>query len=135
MDMMKMMKDTSKTYNSGIDLLRLLAFAYVVVLHTLGHGGIMGACTHGSHQYMLCAGMEIWAYCAVNLFGLISGYVGYTGNPEKPFRRRVFSYLELWLQVVFYAVLPSVVIYFAMPGTITVSDILKGFLPVTTGQY
>lgn len=128
-------KDTLKTYNSGIDLLRLLAFAYVVVLHTLGHGGILGAAAFGSHQYMLCAGMEIWAYCAVNLFGLISGYVGYNDDPPRSFRRRVFSYLELWLQVVFYAVLPSVIIYFVMPGTITVTDILKGFLPVTTGQY
>ena len=136
MFMMKdMMKDNLKTYNSGIDLLRLLAFAYVVVLHTLGHGGILGASTFGSHQYMLCAGMEIWTYCAVNLFGLISGYVGYSDTPPKPFRKRVFSYLELWLQVVFYAVLPSVIIYIAVPGTITVTDILKGFLPVTTGQY
>ena len=124
-----------KTHNYGIDLLRLLAFAYVVVLHTLGHGGIIQASTYGSNQYMLCAGLEIWSYCAVNLFGLISGYVGFSPVADGPWKKRLLSYLRLWLHVVFYAVVPSVIIFFAVPGTISPSRILEGLFPVTTGQY
>jgi len=128
-----MNKKTNHHY--GIDLLRLLAFAYVIVLHTLGHGGIIGASTYGSNQYMLSAGMEIWSYCAVNLFGLISGYVGFSTKPEKTWQARLLAYLRLWLQVVFYAVVPSVILLFAVPGTTDPGKILKGFFPVTTGQY
>ena len=124
-----------KTHKYGIDLLRLIAFAYVVVLHTLGHGGIIQASPYGSHQYMLCAGLEIWSYCAVNLFGLISGYVGYSPAADKPWKKHLLSYLRLWLHVVFFAVVPSVIVFFAVPGTISPSQILEGFFPVTTGQY
>ena len=123
------------THNYGIDLLRLLAFAYVITLHTIGHGGIIEASAPGSGQYMLCAGMEIWAYCAVNLFGLVSGFVGYRDEPDRPWKKRFFSYLALWLQVVFYAVVPSLILYFLKPGSVTAQDLLHGLFPVTTGAY
>ena len=124
------------SHNYGIDLLRLLAFVYVIVLHTIGHGGIIQNSPAGSHQYMLAAGMEIWACCAVNLFGLISGYVGFRDKKEeKAWKARALSYLELWLQVVFYAVVPSLIQFFLMPGSLEAGSILRGFFPVTTGAY
>ncbi len=121
---------TSRNY--GIDLLRILAAFYVVILHSLGHGGAMQAAARGSHQYMVIGFLEIWAYCAVDLFALISGYVGYSPR-EK--RLRLSRYFELWLEVVFYCVIPSLIIFIAVPGTITGRDILMGFFPVTTGRY
>ena len=118
--------------NYGIDLLRILAAFYVVILHTLGHGGAMQASARGSRQYMVIGFLEIWAYCAVDLFALISGYVGY--SPEKK-RRSLARYFGLWLEVVFYCVIPSLIILAAVPGTVTGKEILAGLFPVTTGQY
>ena len=118
--------------NYGIDLLRILAAFYVVILHSLGHGGAMKAAARGSHQYMVIGFLEIWAYCAVDLFALISGYVGYSPKEKK---LRLSRYFDLWLEVVFYCIIPSLIILVAVPGTITGRDVLKGLFPVTTGRY
>lgn len=37
--------------NAGVDLLRVVAAYYVIILHILGIGGLMGACSLGSYQY------------------------------------------------------------------------------------
>ena len=118
--------------NYGIDLLRILAAFYVVILHSLGHGGAMQASARGSHQYMVIGFLEIWAYCSVDLFALISGYVGYSPRQK---RLRLSRYFELWLEVVFYCVVPSLIILLTVPGTVTGRDILMGLFPVTTGRY
>lgn len=85
----------------GVDLLRIVAAFYVIVLHTLRRGGIMGVVVPYSNQSSVCQAMDALAFCAVNLYGLISGYVGYS-DTEKPFQPA--KLLLLWLEVVFYGV-------------------------------
>lgn len=85
----------------GIDLLRIVAAFYVIVLHTVRQGGILEAATTDTYQFYVCQAMISLAYCAVNLYGLISGYVGYS-DTEKPFQPA--KLLLLWLEVVFYGV-------------------------------
>ena len=84
--------------NYGIDLLRLVSMLYVVILHVLGQGGVLGAVAEGSAQYQIAWFLEVWSLCAVNIFGIISGYVGFT-EKEKP--HIYANYLVIWLQVVF----------------------------------
>ena len=62
--------------NYGIDLLRIISMMMVCLLHVLGQGGILDKCTKYSAHYELAWLMEIGAYCAVNCYALISGYVG-----------------------------------------------------------
>lgn len=85
----------------GIDLLRIVAAFYVIVLHTLRQGGIIGAAVPDSSQFYACQAMDALAICAVNLYGLISGYVGYS-DTEKPFQPA--KLLLLWMEVVFYGI-------------------------------
>ena len=61
---------------SGIDLLRIISMFFVVMLHVIGHGGILDNVAMFSVNYQLLWLLEILAYCSVNCYALISGYVG-----------------------------------------------------------
>ena len=39
--------------NYGIDSLRILSMFYVVILHTLGHGGLLESVKDGTNQFIL----------------------------------------------------------------------------------
>lgn len=62
--------------NYGIDALKIVSMFMIVILHTLGHGGILSSVSIFSGKYYAAWLMEIAAYCAVNCYALISGYVG-----------------------------------------------------------
>ena len=69
--------------NYGIDALRLFSMFLIVIMHVLGQGGILNRAT--GHVYRVGWLFESFAYCAVNCFAIISGYVSYS-EEEKPFR-------------------------------------------------
>ena len=118
--------------NAGIDLLRLTAAVYVLILHILLRGGILGACAPGSYQKQISQALFLWCCCAVNLFGIISGFVGYT-DEEHPFR--LAGYARLWLEVVFYNVLFTLLALWLTPGTARASDLLRAFFPVMSDAH
>jgi len=122
----------SSSRNYGIDLLRVVAMLYVVTLHSIGPGGILAAAQVGSAQYHAAWLMEIWTYCAVDIFALISGYVAYTDR-EKPVNWS--NYIMLWLQVVFYGVAVTLVFNLFHPELVTKQDLFRTLLPVTNGLY
>ena len=126
------MTTNSDFRNNGIDLLRIVSAFYVIILHTLGLGGILSNTEPGTPQYSLFWFIEIWAFCAVNIFVIISGFSGYT-NEEK--RTDWSKYLILWLQVVFYSVLISVIYRFIQPDRVNGNTIRNMFFPVTNDIY
>ncbi|MDY3812081.1 acyltransferase family protein, partial [Eubacterium sp.] len=71
---LKPAKQSNRNY--GIDLLRCVAMALVVMLHTLSRSGLLNNTPTHSLKYEVMWAMEIVAYCAVNVFIIISGYVG-----------------------------------------------------------
>ena len=118
--------------NYGIDLLRLVAAFYVIILHTINQGGIYEATADYSYQNLISRMLLIVSYCAVNIFGLISGYVGY----REPLKKTSYAgYLPLWLTVVFYGVMYAGVYMILLPGTFTYKEIIKAALPVTRRTY
>ena len=118
--------------NYGIDLLRLVAAFYVIVLHTMNRGGIYEATADYSYQNLFGRLLLIVSYCAVNIFGIISGYVGY----REPLKKTSYEgYLPLWLTVVFYGVVFAVFYGFTLPGAVTGQDFLQTFFPVTCNLY
>ena len=121
-----------ETRNYGIDLLRILAMLYVVILHAVGPGGILETAAVGSAQYQVAWFLETWTYCAVNIFALVSGYVSYAEREKKT---KWSSYVLLWLQVVTYGVAVTLVFNFFHPELVTKADLLRMFLPVTGGLY
>ena len=131
-DLPPLVKKTESGRNYGIDLLRILAMLYVVILHCLGKGGVLDAAAKGSSQYMTGWFLEAWAYGAVNIFAIISGYVGYSDKEKKI---KYTSYLLMWLQVVFYGLLVSLVFKLIHADYVTKNDFLDMLLPVSNGLY
>lgn len=118
--------------NHGIDLLRILAMLLATVLHVLKKGGVISAAEGSLAAYSVVWLLEAAAYCAVNCYALISGYVGYSDTP-KPLRlSRCF---ELWLQVVFYSLTITTVYRIVGVGAVKVTNFADALLPVTSRQY
>lgn len=118
--------------NHGIELLRIFAMLLAAVLHILKKGGVITASEGNLAAYSTVWLLEAAAYCAVNCYALISGYVGYSDRP-KPLR--LARCIELWLQVVFYSVIITTVYCIAGVGFVGVSDFADAFLPMTSKQY
>lgn len=115
--------------NRGVDLLRMTAMWMVVVLHILNKGGVLAATAPLSAARETARLLEISAYCAVNCYGLISGYVGITR------RFRYSSAAVLWLRVVFYTLGITAAFALFVPGTVNWDRCLRAVLPVLFRQY
>lgn len=125
-------KAESGERNYGIDFLRILSMFFVIMLHCLGKGGILDAAAKGTAQYAAAWFMETFAYCAVNIFGMISGYVGYSDAPKKT---KYSNWMLMWLQVVFYGAVTTVVFQLVMPEAVNIKDFFEMFLPVSKELY
>ena len=115
--------------NRGIDLLRMAAMWMVVILHILNKGGVLEAAALLSAGRETARLLEIAAYCAVNCYGLISGYVG-VGH-----RFRYSGAVALWLRVVFYTLAITAAFALLVPGSVNGDRVLRAFLPVLFRQY
>lgn len=115
--------------NMGVDLLRIVSMGMVVFLHVLLRGGILTSAGSLSINYKVAWGFETAAYCAVNCYGLISGYVGYKS------KFRVSNLVMLWLRVVWYTLL--ITVFFAISGRAIIgkTEWLSAILPASTEQY
>lgn len=127
-----MSQEIKNERNYGIDLLRIVAMFYVVILHCLGNGGLLANCQGNTAQHDIAWFMETWAYCAVDLFAIISGYVCYTEVEKKI---KASSYIKMWLQVVFYGVIITLITYLINPEIVSVQDWTRIFFPVTQSLY
>lgn len=117
--------------NYGIDLLRIISMFMVVILHVLGNGGVLEN-AQGGGQYAVACFMEAAAYCAVDCYALISGFVCYS---EKNKRYKYTRYIELWMQVAFYSVLIFLLFNIFCLGVIEKKGLIRSFFPVTFNQY
>lgn len=59
---------------TNIDLLRIISTFFVLILHISGQDDILDF-NSGGASYWIIWFLETCAYCAVNCFALISGYV------------------------------------------------------------
>ena len=88
-----------KERNYGIDLLRLISMLMVVILHILGYGGGLSGVENFTLKGELLWGLEILCFGAVNMYAIISGYVGYKTS------HRWSNIIYLCLQTAFFAVI------------------------------
>lgn len=128
MEVLQGKANVTRQRDLGIDVLRIVSASYVIIIHILGFGGILGNIQDGSLKQYAALFLYYWAFCAVNIFGIISGYAGYT-DKDKPvnFRR----YLMLWLEVVFYNVLITLVSYRLVPEYDGMRSLSVCFFPVS----
>ncbi len=112
--------------NYGIDALRILSMMMIIGLHLLRHGGLLNAVIGGSANYYIAWFIEVLCYGAVNIYGLISGYVGVRS------KFKFTNLIILWLQVAFYSVLITVCFAIFKSGSVTPEQIFRSFLPLTS---
>ena len=115
--------------NYGIDLLRIIAMLMIVTLHMLGLGGVLNSAEQLSLHYNVGWLIEIAAFCGVNCYALISGYVS-VGAKYK-----YHKIITLWFQVVFYTILVSICYMLKYPGTVGKETWIRDLFPVITGEY
>ena len=115
--------------NYGIDLLRMLCMYMIPVLHVLGQGSVMVRTGINDATYYSCWFLEILCLCAINCYGLISGYVGLYAS-FKPKRL-----LRMALTVEFYTVVILILFRIVSPELINRDVILQCLLPIQWKSY
>lgn len=121
---------TRATRNYGIDTLRILSMFMVVVLHILGLGGALPESTNSlTASFSFLALLKCMAYCAVDCYALITGYVCI--HSKHQYKRL----LTLWLQVIFYTIIITSLTAALQPGTVGLRDFYNALLPMITNQY
>lgn len=124
------MREKKDKRNYGIDLLRIIAMFYVVLLHSFGV--FIRDMPADRFAYYACWFFEIFAYCAVNVFAIITGYVSYRSKKRKG----IFSnYVQLWLEVVFYCFIITVIFLIISPSEVPKKQLLYSFVPVLGRNY
>ena len=121
-----------KERNYGIDLLRITSMMMVITLHVLGRGGGLTGLKNLTFKGEIGWLMSIACYGAVNCYALISGYVGVGA------KHRYSSIIQLWIQVLFYSLLSSVIVNVmnvVNGGSISFGDLLGSCLPVFMQKY
>lgn len=116
----------------GIDLLRIIAAFLVVILHSLGHGGLLRYSVKGTASYNVLWLIEITAYSAVNIFIMISGFVSYPGKEGKISYRRI---IRLWCETVFYGALIPVFFKVRNYTIFPWVSVISYFLPISCNTY
>lgn len=115
--------------NYGIDLLRVFSMIMIACHHILYHGGILENAIPFLGTYQAAWLLDIAVCCAVNIYGMISGYVGY-GR-----KHRIARFLELYLQVIFYTIFITVFFCFYRPELIDGDVIWGTFFPFAYRVY
>lgn len=115
--------------NYGIDLLKSLSMAMVIALHVLNFGDWLYRFPTASHFGMVVWLIEIFSYCAVDCFVMITGYL-YVRS-----RYRYSNLVTLWMQVLMFSA--GIALLFQAMGwhDFTAKELLKYFLPVGYGKY
>ena len=115
-----------KERNHGVDLAKALAMFLVVLFHLCTNCAALPSSGVG-----LCLGSYVksLSWCCVDMFALVSGYLGVTGHPT--FRK----WGRLWLQVFVTGILMTLVSRFALDVPMTRLCWSHVFLPVTSSAY
>ena len=121
---------TNKTRYIGIECCRIIAMLMICNLYVLGIGGVLDKVGNQKDIYYFLANiLEAFSYPAVNIFILISGYVGLYSQ---------FSYKKMskfWLQIIFYTI--SITLAFAVfsKSSVTPTEWFYALTPISNGQY
>lgn len=111
--------------NYGIDALRIVSMFMVVLLHVLGKGGVLSHAGFLSLKYEAAMLFETAAYCAVNCYALISGYVGIDSG------YRYSRIANIWLRALVYSVGITVIFWLFVPEVkVSLGTLARSFLPL-----
>ena len=113
----------------GIDLLRILSMYMIMTLHTMSNGGGLLYHQVNTIHTQTVMFLTFLNNIAVDLFAIISGYVGLTSH------HRFSRIVELWLQVIFYSYLILVAFLILRPQYVDKGQLLGSLFPTVSMQY
>lgn len=120
----------SQNRNYGIDALRIYAMFLVVILHVLGHGGVLDSLT-GISKYAAKA-LDVFAVCAVDIYAIVSGFVGFSNNPKAI---KTSKFLTIWTQVFTYSFVITLCAFFIKSQAVGIKNLIRTAFPIATNQY
>ena len=124
-----MKKANKMKWEVNIELLRITAMLMVLMLHALGHGGILDSYEFGTLGYIVFWFLETICYVAVNIFILITGY--FMTSLKMKFSRII----RLIIQVEFFSLFCLAVTYFVFNTGFTGKDLIFALFPLSSGEY
>ena len=115
----------------GIDLLKIVAMMFICILHVCNNGGIMSRISQDKEfdTYLLITFLKAATYGAVNIYAMISGYLGW----QKSFK--LSRPVMIWLQLVFYTILGTALISIFTPSLLTENAWFHSLMPVMNAEY
>lgn len=120
-----------KTRNVGLDICRILSMFGIVLIHIIAAGGAQNSTSSGSVSFWATEWLYICALCSVDVFGMMSGFLGIFKKKES-----VFRLLELIAVVLFYSAIITICFLILTPtkfnGTMS---IIHGLIPPLAGRY
>ena len=118
-----------RMYN--MDLCRIMAMLGILTLH-FNLSGVLLTTEPGSSAYWMSQFLEIVAFCSVNVFAMLSGYLGWMKHEQKSKRL-----VELLFTVFFWCVVITSLFLIIRPGDIENGkrDIIGGLCPPLIGRY
>ena len=117
-----------KKRNYGIDCLRIVSMIMILILHILGQGGVIASAEYSSSKYWCLWLLETFAYCAVNCYALISGYVSYKS------KLKLSSLIKLTFTVLFYTILSTVILSKFVDRNFSLGALFRIFIPFGFGN-
>ena len=108
--------------NYGIDLLRVISMFMVVLLHVNLCVGLLDYYEANTLGYIFVWGIEAFAFCSVNVYAIISGYVLFNS------RFKLKRLLQLYLEVLFFNLVSHVLMATINHQFYGFKDFIKGFI-------
>ena len=119
-----------KERQSKLDIIRIVSMCGICCLHILGAGGVINSYDKTKISYWVIFLIDVCAYASVNIFGLLSGYLGFR-KANKSSRRAI----ELLFIVLFYSILFTVLYAVIKPDRIdSYRELLISIFPQTGGR-
>lgn len=120
-----------KKYYPGIDVLRFLSMMFIVTIHTLQHGNVLSTVVPRTSNYILAYGLFSIVNVGVDVFAIISGFVGYRVEIRRLKWKNFFSQ---WLIVLFYS-MGFMICFSILDGSVSAKNILLSATPITSQTY
>jgi len=119
----------TKERKINVELLRIISMFMIVILHFLGHGGVLKEVNDFSVSYYVSWIIEAFSFVAVNCYVLITGYFQVNSNIK------VQKLLVLWGKTFFYSVVLFVIAIVFFNIDISFKSLIQVILPVSSGEY
>lgn len=121
-----------KERNAGLDVCRILSMIGIVLLHVVNRGGVIPAepCSH-TLNYWIAVWVNICVFCCLDIFAILSGYLGIYKSRNSCFRS-----IQLIIIVLFYTISITLAFLIFLPQKIDgFLGVVKSVIPSPFGVY